>query len=73
MCEASFYLKNLKFTCLEIFLSLFRLACVHTSPISFVARGKGTVAHATKEIGDVCSQAILGCVSSTANQLPNGI
>ena len=25
VCEAFFYLKNLKFTCLEIFLSLFRL------------------------------------------------
>ena len=30
------------------------LACVQTSPISFVARGKGS---ATKEIGDVCTQA----------------
>ena len=29
------------------------VACVQTSPISFVARG------ATKEIGDVCTQAIL--------------
>ena len=28
------------------------VACVQTSPISFVARGKGT-----KEIGDVCTQA----------------
>ena len=25
VCEALFYLKQLKFTCLEIFLSLFRL------------------------------------------------
>ena len=30
-----------------------QVACVQTSPISFVARGKGT-----KEIGDVCTQAI---------------
>ena len=27
MCEAFFYLKNLKFTCIKIFLSLFRLQC----------------------------------------------
>ena len=27
VCEASFYLKNLKFTSLEIFLTLFRLWC----------------------------------------------
>ena len=32
-------------------------ACVQTSPISFVARGKGTFPRATKEIGDVCTQA----------------
>ena len=32
-----------------LFLFCFRLACVQTSPISFVA--------ATKEIGDVCTQA----------------
>ena len=32
-------------------------ACVQTSPISFVARGKGNVPfpHATKEIGDKTS------------------
>ena len=30
-------------------------ACVQTSPISFVARG--TFPRATKEIGDVCTQA----------------
>ena len=35
------------------------LACVQTSPFSFVARGKGTFPHATKEIGDVCTQASL--------------
>ena len=40
------------------------IACVQTSPISFVARGKGTtslfrVPRATKEIGDVCAQAIV--------------
>ena len=33
------------------------VACVQTSPISFVARGKGTFPRATKEIGDVCTQA----------------
>ena len=36
------------------------VACVQTSPISFVACGKGTdvpFPHATKEIGDVCTQA----------------
>ena len=27
LCEAFFYLKNLKFTFLEIFLSIFRLSC----------------------------------------------
>ena len=32
----------------------FTVACVQTSPISFVARGKGT-----KEIGDVCTEATL--------------
>ena len=36
------------------------LACVQTSPISFVARGKGTTKRATKEIGDVCTQATKG-------------
>ena len=68
-CVRSFlYLKNLNFTCLEIFLSLFRLACVQTSPISFVARGKGTFARATKVIGDVCSQANLASsVKTTSN------
>ena len=33
------------------------VACVQTSPISFVARGEGTFSRATKEIGDVCTQA----------------
>ena len=37
----------------------FRLvfACLQTSPISFVARGKGPFPRATKEIRDVCTQA----------------
>ena len=34
-----------------------QLAYVQTSPISFVARGKGAFPRATKEIGDVCTQA----------------
>ena len=42
--------------------ALIQIACVQTSPISFVARGKGTLfsfPRATKEIGDVCTQAII--------------
>ena len=38
---------------ITLFLDDKQLACVQTSPISFVARGKGTI----KEIGDVCTQA----------------
>ena len=40
------------------FQSLALVACVQTSPISFVARGKVPFPRATKEIGDVCTQAI---------------
>ena len=42
------------------------VACVQTSPISFAAYGKGNVPfpHATKEIGDVCTQAIATSTSS---------
>ena len=36
-----------------------QVACVQTSPISFVARGKVPFPRATKEIGDVCTQAML--------------
>ena len=38
-----------------IVVCLVSFGCVKTSPISFVARGKGT--RASKEIGDVCTQA----------------
>ena len=31
------------------------LACVQTSPISFVSRGEGPFPRATKEIGDACN------------------
>ena len=56
-------LKNKTFN-LSHLSSIVLLACVQTSPISFVARGKGTtslfrVPRATKEIGDVCAQAIV--------------
>ena len=34
LCEALFYLKYLKFTCLELFLSLFRLWCKRL-PLTF--------------------------------------
>ena len=33
------------------------VACVQTSPISFVGRGKVPFLRATNEIGDVCTQA----------------
>ena len=46
------------------------LACVQTSPISFVARGKGT--RATKEIGDVCTQARSTRSASSSMQSERG-
>ena len=62
-------MKWLTFSCLICALNLYfaqkllevevGIACVQTSPISFVARGKGTFPfpHAAKEIGDLCTQA----------------
>ena len=38
------------------------VACVQTSPISFVARGNGPFSASTKEIGDVYTQAIVAVV-----------
>ena len=51
------------------FVVLATIACVQTSPISFAACGKGNVPfpRATKEIGDVCTQAIATSTSTSSN------
>ena len=73
-------MKWLTFSCLICALNLYfaqkllevevevAIACVQTSPISFVARGKGTFPfpHAAKEIGDVCTQAMVARTTKVA-------